>query len=109
MPTGALATTEDHLVPLDLGGAPYDPRNLWPEPRATADGWNADVKDELEAVLSRLVCSGRVPLAEAQRGHRCGLERRLTIGSWWKIMADEEAGIRECPAKRAVERQPAST
>ncbi len=31
------------------GGAPYDPRNLWPEPRATADGWNADVKDELEA------------------------------------------------------------
>jgi hypothetical protein len=36
-------------------------------PRATADGWNADVKDELEAVLSRLVCSGRVPLAEAQK------------------------------------------
>jgi hypothetical protein len=25
------------------------------------------VKDELEAVLSRLVCSGRVPLAEAQQ------------------------------------------
>jgi hypothetical protein len=43
---------EDHLVPLDLGGAPYDPRNLWPEPRATADGW----KDELEAVLSRRGC-----------------------------------------------------
>jgi hypothetical protein len=44
---------KDHLVPLGLGGAPYDPHNLWPEPRATADGWNADVKDELEAVLSR--------------------------------------------------------
>ena len=43
------AYEEDHLVPLGLGGAPYDPRNLWPEPRATADGWNADVKDELEA------------------------------------------------------------
>ena len=54
-------------MPLGLGGAPYDPRNLWPEPRATADGWNADVKDELEAVLARLVCSGRVPLAEAQQ------------------------------------------
>jgi hypothetical protein len=25
---------EDHLVPLGLGGAPYDPRNLWPEPHA---------------------------------------------------------------------------
>jgi hypothetical protein len=60
------AYEEDHLVPLGLGGAPYDPRNLWPEPRATVDGWNADVKDELEAVLARQVCSGRVPLAEAQ-------------------------------------------
>jgi hypothetical protein len=58
---------EDHLVPLDLGGVPYDPRNLWPEPRAAADGWNADVKDELEAVLARQVCSGRVPLAGAQQ------------------------------------------
>jgi hypothetical protein len=52
------AYEEDHLVPLGLGGAPYDPRNLWPEPRATTDGWNADVKDELEAVLVRRVCSG---------------------------------------------------
>ena len=23
---------EDHLIPLALGGAPTDPRNLWPEP-----------------------------------------------------------------------------
>ncbi len=58
---------EDHLVPLVLGGAPYDPRNLWPEPRATADGWTASVKDDLEAALGRQVCSGRVPLAEAQQ------------------------------------------
>jgi hypothetical protein len=58
---------EDHLVPLDLGGSPTDPRNLWPEPRVATDGWNADLKDELEAVLAHLVCSGRVPLAEAQR------------------------------------------
>jgi hypothetical protein len=46
---------------------PCDPRNLWPEPRATAGGWNADVKDDLEAVLSRLVGSGRVPLAGTQQ------------------------------------------
>jgi hypothetical protein len=58
---------EDHLVPLDLGGSPDDPRNLWPEPRETPDGWNADRKDELEAVLVRLVCSHQVPLQEAQR------------------------------------------
>jgi hypothetical protein len=58
---------EDHLVSLGLGGAPYDPRNRWPEPRVSADGWNADLKDELEAVLARSVCSHRVPPAEAQQ------------------------------------------
>ena len=58
---------EDHLIPLDVGGSPDDPRNLWPEPRQAADGWNADRKDPLEAVLVRLVCEGRVPLRDAQR------------------------------------------
>ena len=58
---------EDHLVPLELGGSPDDPRNLWPEPRAAADGWGADRKDELEGALNDLVCSGRLPLSEAQR------------------------------------------
>ena len=31
---------EDHLISLELGGNPTDPRNLWPEPypRAVADG-----------------------------------------------------------------------
>jgi hypothetical protein len=31
---------EDHLVPLELGGAPRDPRNLWPQPLVAtlADG-----------------------------------------------------------------------
>ena len=57
---------EDHLIPLDLGGAPRDPRNLWPEPRYPSDGWTADKKDELEAVLVRLVCSGDVPLDVAR-------------------------------------------
>jgi hypothetical protein len=58
---------EDHLIPLTLGGAPYDVRNLWPEPSVSADGWRADRKDELEKVLGRLVCAGRMPLADAQR------------------------------------------
>ena len=57
---------EDHLIPLSLGGAASDRRNLWPEPRFPADGWNADVKDELEAVLPRLVCNGHVSLEEAR-------------------------------------------
>lgn len=57
----------DHLVPLSLGGAPSDVRNLWIEPRQPQDGWSADRKDELEAALSRAVCAGRVSLVEAQQ------------------------------------------
>ncbi len=58
---------EDHLIPIGVGGSPDDPRNLCSEPRETADGWNADRKDELEAVLARLVCARQVSLREAQR------------------------------------------
>jgi len=58
---------EDHLIPLSLGGSPTDPRNLWPEPRQSADGWDADRKDELEAVLPQLVCARRLTLQDAQQ------------------------------------------
>jgi hypothetical protein len=57
---------EDHLVSLELGGHPTDLRNLWPEPWNPDDGWGAEVKDRLENALHRLVCQGRIPLAEAQ-------------------------------------------
>jgi hypothetical protein len=52
----------DHLVPLELGGASNDPRNLWPEP-----GTPPNVKDSLENRLNDLVCNGTVRLATAQR------------------------------------------
>lgn len=56
---------EDHLIPLALGGAARDERNLWPQRR---DGdWGAARKDELEEVLYRMVCAGELPLATAQR------------------------------------------
>ena len=41
---------EDHLIPLSLGGAPADRRNLWPEPRRPDDGWTAERKDQLGEV-----------------------------------------------------------
>jgi hypothetical protein len=53
---------EDHLISLELGGHPTDPRNLWPEPyprAARVDGMENDLNDQ--------VCSGRLTLAEAQR------------------------------------------
>ena len=57
---------EDHLIPLSLGGAPADRRNLWPEPRRPGDGWTAERKDHLEDTLHRMVCDGEVNLRTAQ-------------------------------------------
>ena len=54
-------TEYDHLVPLELGGDPNDPRNLWIEP-----GASPNPKDGVESRLHELVCEGRVPLAAAQ-------------------------------------------
>jgi hypothetical protein len=52
---------EDHLISLELGGHPTDPRNLWPEPYPRA----ADV-DQMENELNDKVCSGELTLAQAQ-------------------------------------------
>ena len=56
------AFQEDHLISLELGGNPTDPRNLWPEPYPRA----AQV-DQIENQLNALVCSGKISLAEGQR------------------------------------------
>jgi hypothetical protein len=56
---------EDHLISLEIGGAPSDPRNLWPEPYRAQEG--ARVKDHIENKLHALVCEGRISLATAQR------------------------------------------
>jgi len=56
---------EDHLISLELGGHPTDPRNLWPEPYPGSAG--ARVKDTLENRLHDLVCSGAITLKTAQK------------------------------------------
>ena len=58
---------EDHLIPLEIDGSPDNPRNLWPEPHVAPGGWGSRRKDYLENLLRRLMCKGRVPLAEAQQ------------------------------------------
>jgi len=55
---------EDHLISLQLGGNPTDPRNLWPEPYV---GANARKKDVVETGLKRLVCAGKMSLVDAQK------------------------------------------
>jgi hypothetical protein len=42
---------EDHLVPLELGGAPRDEHNLWPEPHS-----QSSKSDPLETALKHKVC-----------------------------------------------------
>jgi hypothetical protein len=54
----------DHLISLEIGGAPADPNNLWLEPYAEPRG--AHDKDRLENELHKLVCAGKLPLSEAQ-------------------------------------------
>jgi hypothetical protein len=55
---------EDHLIPLELGGHPTDPKNLWPEPLSGA--YPATKKDGVENSLHTKVCAGLMSLAAAQ-------------------------------------------
>jgi hypothetical protein len=58
----------DHLVPLELGGDPNDPANLWVEPNDRPDATDTyNSKDVLESRLNDLVCSGRMTLVAAQQ------------------------------------------
>ncbi len=52
----------DHFVPLELGGATNDSRNLWPEP-----GGSPNPKDTVEDELKGKVCDGQMTLGHAQR------------------------------------------
>lgn len=59
---GLREVEEDHLIPLELGGAPSDERNLWPQP-----GASPNEKDRVEDAAHSAVCSGRMSLPEAQQ------------------------------------------
>jgi hypothetical protein len=65
---------EDHLIPLEIGGNPTDPKNVWPEPYETSipDGGarykdKDKDKDKVESYLHRQVCDGNLGLVQAQR------------------------------------------
>jgi hypothetical protein len=61
MPFSAADTKLDHIIPLALGGAPDDERNL-----ALQGNAESHDKDRVELCLARTVCAGRITLAEAQ-------------------------------------------
>lgn len=80
----------DHLVSLELGGAPDDPRNLWVEP-----GSIPNPKDAVENKLNQAVCSNLIPLVTAQRA----------IASNW-VTAFDTAGLRVAGGKVCLRQDP---
>jgi hypothetical protein len=81
----------DHLVSLEVGGAPDDPRNLWVEP-----GSIPNPKDAVENQLKAAVCAGLVPLATAQHA----------IATSWPTAFDD-AGLRVSGGKVCLRGDPA--
>jgi hypothetical protein len=81
----------DHLVPLELGGAPDDPRNLWVEV-----GSIPNPKDAVENKLNAAVCAGLIPLAAAQKA----------IAADW-VNAFDDAGLRVAGGKVCLRANPA--
>ncbi|MCX4597281.1 XdhC family protein [Streptomyces sp. NBC_01549] len=60
----------DHLISLQLGGDPNDPRNLWvepPDPGHKRGGGVNNRKDPEETKLHTAVCAGKVSLTAAQK------------------------------------------
>jgi hypothetical protein len=75
---------EDHLISLELGGAPSAEANLWLEPYNAPEG--ARVKDQVENKLHALVCAGTITLATAQQA---------IATNWWNAY---QTYVRPTPA-----------
>jgi hypothetical protein len=61
----------DHLIPIEVGGLSGGSgieQNFWPEPNDHPQPHTLNSKDEVENAAHAAVCSGRMPLADAQRG-----------------------------------------
>jgi hypothetical protein len=72
---------EDHLISLELGGDGSDPKNLWPEPHEGE--YNSFDKDKVENWLHKQICSGAIPVEEAQHG----------IATNWKQYLPQVSGV----------------
>ena len=82
--TNLQAYEEDHLISLELGGSPTDPKNLWPEPyKATVSDGGARFKDRVENYLHDQVCTGKLSLQAAQR---------QIVEDWYQVY-DEAIGV----------------
>lgn len=85
---------EDHFIPLELGGSPTSPQNLWPEP-----GPSPNPKDSVENAANQAVCTGQMTLAAA----------RHAIAADW-VSFGQQLGVsqQQAPTTSASSRQAAS-
>ncbi len=70
---------EDHLIPLELGGSPTDPKNLWPEPHKVSGNKGSFDKDKVENLLHSSVCKGIMTLEAAQNQIKTNWETITTV------------------------------
>jgi hypothetical protein len=68
---------EDHLVPLELGGAPRATTNLWPEPYTGTQ--TAHSKDGIETKLKNAVCAGTITLSSARNAIKTNWTTALQV------------------------------
>ncbi len=78
---------EDHLISLELGGDGFDPKNLWPQPHLGT--FNSFQKDQVENWLHKQICSGAIPVADAQHGIATNWEQYLTAAGGVKLSSKE--------------------
>jgi hypothetical protein len=80
----------DHDVPLELGGAPRDLRNLWLQPYS-----ESHAKDRVEDELHILVCDGRTSLTDAQqriaRNWTTAVPAGITLTARERALLDRES------------------
>jgi hypothetical protein len=88
--TDPRSVEEDHREPLEIGGAPRDPRNLWPQP---VD--EAQAKDRLENAVKRDVCAGRLTLQQGQA---------IFLGDFWREYARRFPALSSLSSYRSVVR-----
>ena len=88
--TGSLHDAEyDHLISLQLGGDPNDPRNLWVEPPSPGHKAGAgpnNPKDAVETRLHTAICKNQVTLLAAQQA----------IATDWET-AEQRLGLKPDP------------
>jgi hypothetical protein len=93
----------DHELSLEDLGHPYDPRNLWPQPRGktlpgsqpTGAEPNAEEKDQVETAVHKMICADPTNAANI-----ASLQARL-VADWTKLRTPSIAALlpADAPAK----------